>query len=212
MLSPSSSSTAPPPCPSPQSFAPPRRRPASSAPPLGSGTPATSSSAPADPDAAAEVLFVAHGECGTKPPALTSSEGAAPAPSSPPQGGARHEPEPEPGGPLSSKFSESKLLWVILSKVNSVVDSLNLNSKTSKLEMIKALKVESAISGPIWYMALHCLFLFISIRASYSCFPQNLPVKNSSAICLRNRSVEALTTAALVQAIRDLQEPRTLQG
>lgn len=33
----------------------------------------------------------------------------------------------------------------------------------------------------------------------------------SSATCLRNRSVEALATAALVQAIREAQEPRTLQ-
>ena len=32
-----------------------------------------------------------------------------------------------------------------------------------------------------------------------------------SATCLRNRSVEALATAALVQAIREAQEPRTLQ-
>ena len=32
-----------------------------------------------------------------------------------------------------------------------------------------------------------------------------------SATCLRNRSVEALVTAALVQAIREAQEPRTLQ-
>lgn len=32
-----------------------------------------------------------------------------------------------------------------------------------------------------------------------------------SATCLRNRSVEALATAALVQAIRVAQEPRTLQ-
>ncbi|KAG8098565.1 hypothetical protein GUJ93_ZPchr0013g34025 [Zizania palustris] len=34
----------------------------------------------------------------------------------------------------------------------------------------------------------------------------------SSATCLRNRSVEALATAALVQAIREAQEPRTLQS
>lgn len=33
----------------------------------------------------------------------------------------------------------------------------------------------------------------------------------STATCLRNRSVEALATAALVQAIREAQEPRTLQ-
>ncbi|CAO2830280.1 unnamed protein product [Amaranthus hypochondriacus] len=33
----------------------------------------------------------------------------------------------------------------------------------------------------------------------------------SSATCLRNRSVEALATACLVQAIREAQEPRTLQ-
>ncbi|MCL7031999.1 hypothetical protein MKW94_001267 [Papaver nudicaule] len=33
----------------------------------------------------------------------------------------------------------------------------------------------------------------------------------SLATCLRNRSVEALATAALVQAIREAQEPRTLQ-
>ncbi|XP_072982238.1 plant-specific TFIIB-related protein 1 [Typha latifolia] len=33
----------------------------------------------------------------------------------------------------------------------------------------------------------------------------------SSTTCLRNRSVEALATAALVQAIREAQEPRTLQ-
>ncbi|XP_059293233.1 plant-specific TFIIB-related protein 1 isoform X2 [Lycium ferocissimum] len=33
----------------------------------------------------------------------------------------------------------------------------------------------------------------------------------SSATCLRNRSVEALATAALVHAIREAQEPRTLQ-
>lgn len=33
----------------------------------------------------------------------------------------------------------------------------------------------------------------------------------SSATCLRNRSIEALATAALVQAIREAQEPRTLQ-
>ena len=33
----------------------------------------------------------------------------------------------------------------------------------------------------------------------------------SSATCLRNRSVEALATAALVQAIREAQQPRTLQ-
>ncbi|KAJ6801932.1 uncharacterized protein M6B38_192675 [Iris pallida] len=33
----------------------------------------------------------------------------------------------------------------------------------------------------------------------------------SSSTCLRNRSVEALATAALVQAIREAQEPRTLQ-
>lgn len=33
----------------------------------------------------------------------------------------------------------------------------------------------------------------------------------SSATCLRNRNVEALATAALVQAIREAQEPRTLQ-
>ncbi|KAK9165563.1 hypothetical protein Scep_000754 [Stephania cephalantha] len=33
----------------------------------------------------------------------------------------------------------------------------------------------------------------------------------SAATCLRNRSVEALATAALVQAIREAQEPRTLQ-
>ncbi|KAJ4766874.1 Transcription initiation factor IIB [Rhynchospora pubera] len=33
----------------------------------------------------------------------------------------------------------------------------------------------------------------------------------SSAVCLRNRSFEALATAALVQAIREAQEPRTLQ-
>lgn len=33
----------------------------------------------------------------------------------------------------------------------------------------------------------------------------------SSVTCLRNRSVEALATAALVQAIREAQEPRTLQ-
>ncbi|XP_010446765.1 PREDICTED: plant-specific TFIIB-related protein 1-like isoform X2 [Camelina sativa] len=32
-----------------------------------------------------------------------------------------------------------------------------------------------------------------------------------SATCLRNRSVEALATACLVQAIREAQEPRTLQ-
>ncbi|KAJ7944309.1 transcription initiation factor IIB [Quillaja saponaria] len=32
-----------------------------------------------------------------------------------------------------------------------------------------------------------------------------------SATCLRNRSIEALATAALVQAIREAQEPRTLQ-
>lgn len=32
-----------------------------------------------------------------------------------------------------------------------------------------------------------------------------------SATCLRNRSVEALATAALVHAIREAQEPRTLQ-
>lgn len=32
-----------------------------------------------------------------------------------------------------------------------------------------------------------------------------------STTCLRNRSVEALATAALVQAIREAQEPRTLQ-
>ncbi|CAN1225144.1 Plant-specific TFIIB-related protein 1 [Linum perenne] len=32
-----------------------------------------------------------------------------------------------------------------------------------------------------------------------------------SATCLRNRRVEALATAALVQAIREAQEPRTLQ-
>jgi transcription initiation factor TFIIB len=33
----------------------------------------------------------------------------------------------------------------------------------------------------------------------------------SCATCLRNRSVEALATAALVQAIREAQEPSTLQ-
>uniref|UniRef100_A0ACD5XHN2 Uncharacterized protein n=1 Tax=Avena sativa TaxID=4498 RepID=A0ACD5XHN2_AVESA len=33
----------------------------------------------------------------------------------------------------------------------------------------------------------------------------------STATCLRNRSVEALATAALVQAIREAREPRTLQ-
>ncbi|KAL9241743.1 hypothetical protein vseg_015816 [Gypsophila vaccaria] len=33
----------------------------------------------------------------------------------------------------------------------------------------------------------------------------------SSATCLRNRSVEALSTACLVQAIREAQQPRTLQ-
>ncbi|KAK1268919.1 hypothetical protein QJS04_geneDACA005389 [Acorus gramineus] len=33
----------------------------------------------------------------------------------------------------------------------------------------------------------------------------------SSTTCLRNRSIEALATAALVQAIREAQEPRTLQ-
>lgn len=33
----------------------------------------------------------------------------------------------------------------------------------------------------------------------------------SSATCLRNRSIEALATAALVHAIREAQEPRTLQ-
>lgn len=32
-----------------------------------------------------------------------------------------------------------------------------------------------------------------------------------SATCLRNRSIEALATAALVHAIREAQEPRTLQ-
>ncbi|KAL5987063.1 Plant-specific TFIIB-related protein 1 [Asimina triloba] len=34
----------------------------------------------------------------------------------------------------------------------------------------------------------------------------------SSTTCLRNRSVEALATAALVHAIREAQQPRTLQG
>lgn len=33
----------------------------------------------------------------------------------------------------------------------------------------------------------------------------------SSTTCLRNRNIEALATAALVQAIREAQEPRTLQ-
>ncbi|XP_078430409.1 plant-specific TFIIB-related protein [Wolffia australiana] len=33
----------------------------------------------------------------------------------------------------------------------------------------------------------------------------------SSSACLRNRNIEALATAALVQAIREAQEPRTLQ-
>lgn len=33
----------------------------------------------------------------------------------------------------------------------------------------------------------------------------------SSTTCLRNRSIEALATAALVHAIREAQEPRTLQ-
>lgn len=33
----------------------------------------------------------------------------------------------------------------------------------------------------------------------------------SSVTCLRNRSIEALATASLVQAIREAQEPRTLQ-
>ncbi|XP_077233300.1 plant-specific TFIIB-related protein [Tasmannia lanceolata] len=33
----------------------------------------------------------------------------------------------------------------------------------------------------------------------------------SSATCLRNRNVEALATAAILQAIREAQEPRTLQ-
>nr|CAD1830077.1 unnamed protein product [Ananas comosus var. bracteatus] len=32
----------------------------------------------------------------------------------------------------------------------------------------------------------------------------------SSAICLKNRSVKALATSALMQAIREAQEPRTL--
>ncbi|KAI3726483.1 hypothetical protein L1987_66280 [Smallanthus sonchifolius] len=96
--------------------------------------------------------------------------------------------------------------------------SLSFAGHLAELERVLETTSSSSASGPSVvvdnlraYLQIIDVASIIGLDCDISDHAFQLFRDCSSATCLRNRSVEALATAALVQAIREAQEPRTLQ-
>ncbi|XP_010437322.1 PREDICTED: plant-specific TFIIB-related protein 1 isoform X1 [Camelina sativa] len=86
-----------------------------------------------------------------------------------------------------------------LELASSTSNSTNSNSSTVVVDNLRA------------YMQIIDVASILGLDSDISEHAFQLFRDCCSATCLRNRSVEALATACLVQAIREAQEPRTLQ-
>ncbi|OVA04524.1 Transcription factor TFIIB [Macleaya cordata] len=106
--------------------------------------------------------------------------------------------------------------WSLEPTPVSARSSLSFSGHLAELE--RALDSSSSSSGPVVvvdnlraYLQIIDVSSILGLDYDISDHAFQLFRDCSSATCLRNRSVEALATAALVQAIREAQEPRTLQ-
>ncbi|KAM5576201.1 plant-specific TFIIB-related protein 1 [Rosa sericea] len=95
--------------------------------------------------------------------------------------------------------------------------SLSFSGHLAELERVLELSSASATSSTVVvdnlraYMQIIDVASILGLDYDISDHAFQLFRDCCSTTCLRNRSVEALATAALVQAIREAQEPRTLQ-
>ncbi|OVA04522.1 Transcription factor TFIIB [Macleaya cordata] len=106
--------------------------------------------------------------------------------------------------------------WSLEPTPVSARSSLSFSGHLAELE--RAIDSSSSSSGPVVvvdnlraYLQIIDVSSILGLDYDISDHAFQLFRDCSSATCLRNRSVEALATAALVQAIREAQEPRTLQ-
>ncbi|XP_050363354.1 plant-specific TFIIB-related protein 1 [Argentina anserina] len=95
--------------------------------------------------------------------------------------------------------------------------SLSFSGHLAELERVLELSSASSTSSTVVvdslraYMQIIDVASILGLDCDISDHAFQLFRDCCSTTCLRNRSVEALATAALVQAIREAQEPRTLQ-
>ncbi|KAK7324812.1 hypothetical protein VNO77_28668 [Canavalia gladiata] len=89
-----------------------------------------------------------------------------------------------------------------LAELERTLESSSSNSGSSSTVVVDNLRAYMQIIDVASILGLDCGISDHAFQLFRDC---------CSATCLRNRSVEALATAALVQAIREAQEPRTLQ-
>ncbi|KAL2905573.1 Plant-specific TFIIB-related protein 1 [Bienertia sinuspersici] len=140
-------------------------------------------------------------------------------PLSPPQ-----PPQPDPDDPFhhsgfitafstwslrhSPLFSVSSLSFSgHLAELERALEGTSVNSSSSSSSSSSAVVVDNLRA----YLQIVDVASILGLDHDISDHAFQLFRDCSSATCLRNRSVEALATACLVQAIREAQEPRTLQ-
>ncbi|KAJ9147098.1 hypothetical protein P3X46_029300 [Hevea brasiliensis] len=132
---------------------------------------------------------------------------------------ARQGDEEDPFEPTG--FITAFSTWSLEPSPLSLRSSLSFSGHLAELERTLELTTSSSSSNPTSstvvvdnlraYMQIIDVASILRLDCDISDHAFQLFRDCCSATCLRNRSVEALATAALVQAIREAQEPRTLQ-
>ncbi|CAK7339555.1 unnamed protein product [Dovyalis caffra] len=127
-----------------------------------------------------------------------------------------HQNEEDPFEPTG--FITSFSTWSLESNPVSLRSSLSFSGHLAELERTIELSASTPASSSNVvvdnlraYMQIIDVASILGLDCDISDHAFQLFRDCCSATCLRNRSVEALATAALVQAIREAQEPRTLQ-